>query len=233
VDDLSYAHSRTHTRTHSHTLAHTRTHSHTLAHTHTHSHTHTHIHMKGDLSYELMHRGVALKMPCMHYACARTHTHTHIHTHTQQEFWQANTRRLTSASLWAANSLWPGPAPPLCPSSRAALTSPWFVCARASACSSGKSLARARARARLSLPHTIPPSPSFNLPLFSSQHAGDRQTERACPLHNQACARSLALKQCLTLPKPLWHEVLELCGNDCREISGIEILKRIDLKPDA
>ena len=43
----------------------------------------------------------------------------------------------------------------------------------------------------------------------------------------------MALKQCLSLPKPLWHEVLELCGKECREISGIEILKRIDLKPDA
>ena len=41
----------------------------------------------------------------------------------------------------------------------------------------------------------------------------------------------MALKQCLGLPKPLWHEVLELCGNECREISGIEILKRSDLKP--
>ena len=30
-----------------------------------------------------------------------------------------------------------------------------------------------------------------------------------CPI---ACARPVALKQCLGLPKPLWHEVLELCG---------------------
>ena len=33
-----------------------------------------------------------------------------------------------------------------------------------------------------------------------------------CPI---ACARPVALKQCLGLPKPLWHEVLELCGGEC------------------
>lgn len=71
-----------------------------------------------------------------------------------------------------------------------------------------------------------------------------------------ACARSLALKQCLSLPKPLWHEgksifyslvldsvvcrphssfhgsitkVLELCGGDFKDISLVEIAKRGDL----
>lgn len=41
-----------------------------------------------------------------------------------------------------------------------------------------------------------------------------------------ACARPVALKQCLGLPKPLWHEVLELCGGELEELSKIEMLKR-------
>eukprot|EP00980_Cylindrotheca_fusiformis_P028177 scaffold22585_cov149-Cylindrotheca_fusiformis.AAC.7 len=45
-----------------------------------------------------------------------------------------------------------------------------------------------------------------------------------------ACNRSLALKQCLALPKPLWHEVLELCGGDMKSVSEIELAKRTDLK---
>eukprot|EP00544_Gedaniella_sp_CCMP2646_P008571 CAMPEP_0202480610 /NCGR_PEP_ID=MMETSP1361-20130828/525_1 /ASSEMBLY_ACC=CAM_ASM_000849 /TAXON_ID=210615 /ORGANISM="Staurosira complex sp., Strain CCMP2646" /LENGTH=432 /DNA_ID=CAMNT_0049108055 /DNA_START=66 /DNA_END=1364 /DNA_ORIENTATION=+ len=45
-----------------------------------------------------------------------------------------------------------------------------------------------------------------------------------------ACARSLALKQCISLPKPLWHEVLELCGGELKEISSLEMLKRDDLQ---
>jgi len=45
-----------------------------------------------------------------------------------------------------------------------------------------------------------------------------------------ACARSVALKQCLGLPKPLWHEVLELCGGELKAISSIELRKRIDLQ---
>lgn len=45
-----------------------------------------------------------------------------------------------------------------------------------------------------------------------------------------ACARSLALKQCIQLPKPLWHEVLELCGGELSDISEFELLKRDDLK---
>ncbi len=44
-----------------------------------------------------------------------------------------------------------------------------------------------------------------------------------------ACARPVALKQCLGLPKPLWHEVLELCGGETAELSKIELLKRDDL----
>ena len=45
-----------------------------------------------------------------------------------------------------------------------------------------------------------------------------------------ACARPVALKQCLGLPKPLWHEVLELCGGEMGELSRIELLKRDDLE---
>lgn len=45
-----------------------------------------------------------------------------------------------------------------------------------------------------------------------------------------ACARSVALKQCLSLPKPLWHEVLELCAGELADISELEMLKRDDLK---
>mmetsp|Transcript_17132 Transcript_17132/g.23544 ORF Transcript_17132/g.23544 Transcript_17132/m.23544 type:complete len:485 (-) Transcript_17132:162-1616(-) len=44
-----------------------------------------------------------------------------------------------------------------------------------------------------------------------------------------ACARALALKQCIQLPKPLWHEVLELCGGELKEISSLEFMKRVDL----
>ena len=44
-----------------------------------------------------------------------------------------------------------------------------------------------------------------------------------------ACARALALKQCLGLPKPLWHEVLETAGGELGELSRIELLKRPDL----
>lgn len=51
-----------------------------------------------------------------------------------------------------------------------------------------------------------------------------------CPV---ACARPLALKQCLGLPKPLWHEVLELCGGELAELSKIELLKRQDLEQEA
>ena len=44
-----------------------------------------------------------------------------------------------------------------------------------------------------------------------------------------ACARSIALKQCIQLPKPLWHEVLELCGGELKDISEFEQLKRDDI----
>lgn len=43
-----------------------------------------------------------------------------------------------------------------------------------------------------------------------------------------ACARSLVLKQCIQLPKPLWHEVLELCGGELKDISELEQLKPVD-----
>lgn len=45
-----------------------------------------------------------------------------------------------------------------------------------------------------------------------------------------ACARSLALKQCISLPKPLWHEVLEMCDGELMEISNLEKDKSSDIK---
>jgi len=45
-----------------------------------------------------------------------------------------------------------------------------------------------------------------------------------------ACARSLILKQCIQLPKPLWHEILELCGDDLKDISSLELMKRNDIQ---
>lgn len=47
-----------------------------------------------------------------------------------------------------------------------------------------------------------------------------------------ACARPIALKQCLGLPKPLWHEVMELCGGECATVSRLEIVQRTDLQED-
>mmetsp|Transcript_11690 Transcript_11690/g.14527 ORF Transcript_11690/g.14527 Transcript_11690/m.14527 type:complete len:253 (+) Transcript_11690:50-808(+) len=47
-----------------------------------------------------------------------------------------------------------------------------------------------------------------------------------------ACTRTLALKQCIGLPKPLWHEVLELCGGELKEISSLELMKRDDIVVD-
>mmetsp|Transcript_13009 Transcript_13009/g.21313 ORF Transcript_13009/g.21313 Transcript_13009/m.21313 type:complete len:468 (+) Transcript_13009:3-1406(+) len=44
-----------------------------------------------------------------------------------------------------------------------------------------------------------------------------------------ACSRPLVLKQCIQLPKPLWHEVLEFCGGELKEISKLELAKREDL----
>lgn len=45
-----------------------------------------------------------------------------------------------------------------------------------------------------------------------------------------ACSRSLALKQCIQLPQPLWHEVLGLCGGELEEISKEEQQKRDDIR---
>lgn len=47
-----------------------------------------------------------------------------------------------------------------------------------------------------------------------------------------ACARPVALKQCIALPKPLWHEVMELCGGELENVSTLELMKRDDLTPD-
>jgi hypothetical protein len=45
-----------------------------------------------------------------------------------------------------------------------------------------------------------------------------------------ACSRSLALKQCIQLPEPLWHEVMNLCGGELAEISKEEQQKRDDIR---
>jgi len=47
-----------------------------------------------------------------------------------------------------------------------------------------------------------------------------------------ACARALVLKQCIQLPKPLWHEILELCGGELREISSLELMERGDIQEE-
>ena len=41
-----------------------------------------------------------------------------------------------------------------------------------------------------------------------------------------ACSRSLVLKQCISLPKPLWHEVMEVCGGEMKELSKLELDKK-------
>ena len=68
---------------------------------------------------------------------------------------------------------------------------------------------------------------------FTGKHIFDDNTlELECLLGKYqpiACARPLALKQCISLPKPLWHEVLELCGGELKMISQLELLKRDDL----
>ena len=47
-----------------------------------------------------------------------------------------------------------------------------------------------------------------------------------------AVARPVALKQCLALPKPLWHEVMKPIGGDCAELSKFEFMRRDDLKEE-
>jgi hypothetical protein len=38
------------------------------------------------------------------------------------------------------------------------------------------------------------------------------------------------LKQCISLPKPLWHEVLEICDGEMKELSLLELSKRDDIR---
>ena len=45
-----------------------------------------------------------------------------------------------------------------------------------------------------------------------------------------ACSRALALKQCKALPKPLFHEVMELAGGEMAELSKLELMKRDDIQ---
>ncbi|KAJ8603103.1 hypothetical protein CTAYLR_006694 [Chrysophaeum taylorii] len=41
-----------------------------------------------------------------------------------------------------------------------------------------------------------------------------------------ACSRALALKQCLNLPTPLWHEVMTMLGGNSEEIARLEYIKQ-------
>ena len=43
-----------------------------------------------------------------------------------------------------------------------------------------------------------------------------------------ACARTIALKQCLGLPKPLWHEVMDMLGGSSADVSALELARRSD-----
>lgn len=71
----------------------------------------------------------------------------------------------------------------------------------------------------------------FRFFLGRTTHAGDALDEgvRRGRYQPVACSRPLVLKQCLQLPKPLWHEVLEFCGGELKEISRLELAKRDDL----
>jgi len=41
-----------------------------------------------------------------------------------------------------------------------------------------------------------------------------------------ACSRGVALKQCLGLPKPLWHEVMDMLGGSSADVSSAEMARR-------
>ena len=43
-----------------------------------------------------------------------------------------------------------------------------------------------------------------------------------------ACSRGVALKQCLGLPKPLWHEVMDMLGGSSADVSALELARRSD-----
>jgi len=61
----------------------------------------------------------------------------------------------------------------------------------------------------------------------------DGQLDLACLLGKYqpvACSRALALKQCKALPKPLFHEVMELAGGELAELSRLELMKRDDIQ---
>lgn len=47
-----------------------------------------------------------------------------------------------------------------------------------------------------------------------------------------ACARPICLKQCLGLPKPLWHEVMQLCGGENAALSRLEFVEQFQEDPD-
>ena len=62
--------------------------------------------------------------------------------------------------------------------------------------------------------------------LFLGQHsrsqlAGGAGGGPTCAWQPVACSRPLILKHSVGLPKPLWHEVMALCGGQCAEMSRL------------
>jgi len=43
-----------------------------------------------------------------------------------------------------------------------------------------------------------------------------------------ACSRAIALKQCIALPQPMWHEIADMLGGSIKEVSRLELMKRND-----
>jgi len=57
----------------------------------------------------------------------------------------------------------------------------------------------------------------------------NRQLDKQCILGKYqpiACSRPVVLKQCISLPTPLYYEVMELCGGELERISLLEQKKR-------
>jgi hypothetical protein len=70
----------------------------------------------------------------------------------------------------------------------------------------------------------------------SINNSNNNEDEAVLPLHAQvllgkyqpiACSRSLVLKQCISLPKPLWFEVMDIAGTDRNENRAFVLLVAI------
>ena len=64
------------------------------------------------------------------------------------------------------------------------------------------------------LPHVAFAPPSLYIP---QEELSTREGEWVAV----ACARPLVLKECRSLPTPLWHEVMQLCGGEFETISAL------------